>query len=353
MGGEMESSVWRRRFGSSPACERPSKRVWAILGGMEGSVDANGDLIFERWDAAVAADPWIDPICSRSAWQRSYHEAFAPERRLHLSEQEGSWVLLAEVEEPGDDPRFESLENMWGLGSSLAGPGAATQWAERLRRTPVSSLLLGLPLDAQRLAPLLDGVGGRFSVRALPPLERCVASLTGGMEGWLSRRSKSFRRNLRAAVRRTQTEGIEFRWLSQLSDPEWPGLYRQILEVESASWKGLAGQGVDRGPMEAFYRRLLPRLLAEGQLRILLAERDGELVGYLHGAQWEGVFRGLQFSFDDRWNRLGLGHVLQREALVQLCEAGVQQYDLGTPHDYKQAWSEPGLVTVGLWLQPR
>ena len=321
--------------------------------GMEGSVDANRDLLFERWDAAVAADALIDPICSRSAWQRSYHEAFAPERRLHLSEQEGSGILLAEVEEPGDEPRFESLENMWGLGSSLVGSEAATHWAERLRRKPVSSLLLGLPLDAQRLAPLLDGVGGRFSVRAFPPLERCVASLAGGMEGWLSRRSKSFRRNLRAAVRRTRAEGVEFRWLVQPSDEEWPALYRQILEVESASWKGRAGQGVDRGPMESFYRRLLPRLRGEGQLRILLAERDGAVVGYLHGAEWAGVFRGLQFSFDERWSSLGLGHVLQREALVQLCETGIEQYDLGTPHDYKQGWSESGLATVGLWLQPQ
>ena len=319
---------------------------------MEGSVDINRDRLFALWDAAVEADAQIDSICSRSAWQISYHEAFAPERRLYLSGEDGDWVLLAEADEPGDEPRLEAIENMWGLGASLVGARAAGNWAERLRRRPVSSLLLGLPLDARRLAPLLDGVGGRFSVRAFSPLERCVASLDGGLEGWLSRRSKSFRRNLRAAERRASAEGISFRWLSHPSEEEWPELYRLILEVESSSWKGRAGQGVDRGPMESFYRRLLPRLLAEGQLRVLLAERDGEAVGYLHGAHWRSSFRGLQFSFDEHWSRLGLGNVLQWQALTRLCEAGVLQYDLGTPHEYKQAWSEPGLTTVGLWLQP-
>jgi CelD/BcsL family acetyltransferase involved in cellulose biosynthesis len=320
---------------------------------MEASVHNDMERLCAKWDAAVAADARVDGFCSRSAWQISFHEAFAPDRRLELIDQGDAWVLLAEADGPDGERVFEGIENMWGLGSSLVGRGAAGHWAGILRRRPRSTLLVGLPLDGESLSPLLDGVGGRFSVRAFSPLERFVASLDGGFDGWLSRRSASFRRNLRASARRTRSEGVEFRWLSEPSAEEWPDLYRRILELESASWKGRTGTGVDQGPMEAFYRRLLPRLLRQRQLRVLLAQRDGEIVGYLYGAQVGGSFRGLQFSFHDSMRRAGLGNMLQREALIRLCEAGVAEYDLGTPNEYKEAWAERGLRTFSLWLTPR
>jgi CelD/BcsL family acetyltransferase involved in cellulose biosynthesis len=306
----------------------------------------------DEWDAAVERDPDIDPICSRSAWQLSHHDAFAPERALQLSREDGAFVVLAEQGRAGARPIFEPLEPMWGFAAPLMGGKACELLARSLLVRPAAVVLLGLPMDRSRLAPLAELLAGRFGARALEPTTRFVASLESGLEGWLSRRSSAFRRNLRANVRAVREAGIHFRWLESPSLEELPELYAQVLEIEARSWKSLAGNGADRDPMRSFYAGLLPRLATKGQLRVLFAERAGRPVGYLHGALVAGRFRGLQFSFDDRLRDLGLGNVLQLETLQRLCEVGVERYDLGAFSDYKARWGEPGLQTFGLLLQP-
>jgi hypothetical protein len=75
--------------------------------------------------------------------------------------------------------------------------------------------------------------------------------------------------------------------------------------------------------MRDFYARMLPRLAARGALRCVFARRDGEDVGYLCGGLAGDLFRGLQFSFDDRLRALGLGNALQLEAIEALTQEGV------------------------------
>ncbi len=312
--------------------------------------DVNG--FCADWDAAVEADPEIDPFCSRSAWQLSFSEAFSPERTLFLSGEGGDYVVLAESKDPEDGFGLEPVENMWGLGSSLIGSGAAEHLVAELRHRPRPTLLMGVPLNPQRLSPLQEGLGEHFLLQAGLPSTRWTASLEGGFEGWLSRRSASFRRNLRASERRSQTEKIRFRWFSDISESGTTEIYRSILDVESRSWKAEDGVGVDQGPMEAFYKRLLPRVARAGHLRVLLAEWEGETVGYLHGAHIGSHFRGLQFSFDARFSRVGLGNLLQNEALKHLSLAGAATYDLGSQNEYKEHWSEEGLTTCAVWIQP-
>ena len=74
--------------------------------------DVNG--FCADWDAAVEADPEIDPFCSRSAWQLSFSEAFSPERTLFLSGEGGDYVVLAESKDPEDGFGLEPVENIWG-----------------------------------------------------------------------------------------------------------------------------------------------------------------------------------------------------------------------------------------------
>ncbi len=301
------------------------------------------------WDDFVAGDGLIDPFCSCSPWQLAFHDAFESSRRLWFERSDEGCVVLAESARRG---LLEPLENMWGFGSPLIGAGAPAMLARDLRRNPRAVLLLGLPADRRRLAPLGDLLSAGFQLRSLEPTIRFVASLEGGIDGWLARRRPAFRRNLRASVRRAEAEGIRFRRIGKLGAGDLEAAYATVLDVERRSWKSLSGGGADGEPMRSFYADLWPRLVRRGRLDMLLAERNGRRIGYLHGARFGGHFRGLQFSFDESWRAIGLGNVLQFEMLKWLCEDGALRYDLGGQSSYKGDWAEPGPEGISLLLLP-
>lgn len=320
---------------------------------MQRVTRAELEALAPDWDAFAVRDPGLDPFCSRSAWQLAFHDAFEPERELWCARTEDSLVVLAESRRPSAPGLLEPLENMWGFGSPLIGPTATALLADALAERPRAVLLLGLPADRSRWAPLAGRLAGRYLARALEPTHRFVASLAGGLEGWLSRRTVSFRRNLRQAERRASAVGVRLERLAGPSDDELETLYATVLDVEARSWKGRAGRGADRDPMRSFYAGLWPRLARRGQLRLIVAEHAGRAVGYLHGARVGDHFRGLQFSFDADWRGVGLGNVLQLEMLRWLCEDGALTYDLGGESAYKSRWAESAPPLLGLLLQPR
>jgi hypothetical protein len=331
------------------------------------------DAFSSEWDAKVDRDGSVDGFCSRSAWQIAFARAFAPERTFWLAHRGDSMAVLAERA----DGVLEPLENMWGFGAPLIGAEAGGLLGPWLLARPRPALLLGLPGDKERLMGLLEPLAGAYDFQVLAPTTRFVARLDGGLDedldedldggldegldegldgtlaAWLAGRSPSFRRNLRAARRRVEAEAIEFRWVEGVPGEVMHELYRGVLDVEARSWKGVQGAGAATGPMETFYRELWLRLGSRGQLRVLLAERGGVAVGYLHGGCVGDRFRGLQFSFDHAHARAGLGNVLQYEAIGRLAQAGIRRYDLGAFSDYKGRWGDEGLQTLGLVLRPR
>ncbi len=307
------------------------------------------DALSGDWDARVAQDAGVDAFCSRSAWQIAFARAFEPDRVLWLDHRDEAMVVLAERA----NGVLECLENMWGFGTPLIGPGAAELVSPWLLERPRPAVLRGLPATRELLAPLVESLAPSYEFSVLPPTTRFVAPLAEGVEGWLAGRRPSFRRNLRAALRRVDAAGIEFRWSEVNSEETMKTLYATILDVEARSWKGLRGEGAGTGPMEEFYRRLWPLLVQRGQLGVLLAERNGVAVGYLHGGRVGDHFRGLQFSFDQAHANVGLGNALQFRALGHLAQAGVRSYDLGGFSDYKGRWGDEGLQTMGLVLRPR
>jgi len=305
------------------------------------------------WDAITRREPTLDPFCSSSAWPLAFHDAFEPDRPLWCATGDDALVVLAESQRSTAPGLLEPLENMWGFSSPLIGHGAATLLAESLLERPRAVLLLGLPADGSALRPLSERLRGRFGGRALEPTHRYIASLEGGIDGWLSRRTASFRRNLRQALRRVAECGIRFRRVLASTPEEIAALYATILDVESRSWKGRAGSGADRDPMRRFYAALWSRLGERGALRVVLAERDERAVGYLHGALVGDHFRGLQFSFADAWRAVGLGNALQMEVLRWLVEEGAARYDLGGQSAYKARWAETHSPLWSLLIHPR
>ena len=53
-------------------------------------------------------------------------------------------------------------------------------------------------------------------------------------------------------------------------------------------------------------------------------------------------------SYDAELSHLSLGNLLQLEMISQLCEQGIQSYDLGSNQESKRRFAEEGLQTATL-----
>jgi CelD/BcsL family acetyltransferase involved in cellulose biosynthesis len=180
---------------------------------------------------------------------------------------------------------------------------------------------------------------------------RHVASLEGGVDGFLARRSRELRKSLRRARRVADASGLVFESV-RARRADAAALYERIQAVEATSWKARDGVGVSSGPMRAFYGHMLPRLCANGQQRTIFARLGDRDIGYILGAVLDREYRGLQFSYNAEHAALSIGALLQLEQVKELCEEEVLRYDLGTEMDYKRRWAE-GLMETEMLVVVR
>jgi hypothetical protein len=307
----------------------------------------------QTYNGAVAAFAGIDPYCSRTDWMLPFHASFTPGAPLHIWQEYESFIVLAQGL-PAEKMLFSSVDSMWGFATALVG-GQSPRMLGSICRTSLRQghiILYGLPNDRGFLDAVASQTTATHRAFLLNPVSRCVASLQGGLEGFLSRRSSKFRVNARRAVKLVADAGVLFRCIDRAPADTMMSLYMELLAIESRSWKGQSGEGADQPPMKDFYRYMFERIGPAGLLRVIVAELDGRQIGYLHGAVVNGRFRGLQFSFDDRYRSLSLGNVLQLKMLEWLCREQAELYDLGMAVPYKKKWAELEHQTQTMYLRP-
>ena len=308
----------------------------------------------DELDRAALEAAEIDRFCSSSAWILPAASALMPPG--------ASWVHLgaggfftAVRRRHGARRVIEPLEASWGLASALVAPRPeplVTEVADLLRAREAEwdlLVLAGMPVESALLEATARRLGGRYRLGLGPTTRRHVASLEGGLDGFLSRRARRVRKTVRQAERRAAGLGIRFEEGRAGSAAEADRLFDRALSVERRSWKGQGGIGLDTDGFREFYRVMARRLAATGRLRVLLARQDGEDVAYVLGAVFGDTYRGLQFSFDDRLRALGLGNLAQvRQVAALAAEPAVTRYDLGTGGDYKADWAEQAVDSVVL-----
>jgi len=315
-------------------------------------------LTVDELDHDVVRTGGIDRFCSSSAWVIPAARALMPARQSWILRGEHGWLTMMLGRHPSGIAYVEPMELAWGMASPLIGADPVALAGEvaaeiSARRDWNVMLLAGLAPDGAMLPALMRALPARIERRFGQSTIRLVASLEGGVDGFLARRSRNFRKALRATLRDADAAGITIESV-QLDDPDdAPALYERILAVETRSWKGEEGVGIHQGPMNHFYREMLPRLAAHGRQRTLFAQRDGRDLAYCLGAVFDGEYRGLQFSFDRELERHSLGSLLQYHQIARLCDEGVRRYDLGQDMDYKRRWAEEEFETVLLVLVNR
>ena len=167
------------------------------------------------FNRGVWATPHIDHFCSSTYWVLPAARHFAPDCTPFIFAHDDTFGVYDRRTGQGMTAALP-LECGWGLAAPLIGADPdhnsigllASAWRQRTEIDAV--ILAGLP--PQR--PWLDALSARFDRQCRIGLgERCIrrlASLGGGVDGFLGRRSAKFRRNLKAARRQVQAAGIRF-----------------------------------------------------------------------------------------------------------------------------------------------
>ena len=239
--------------------------------------------------------------------------------------------------------------------SLLPGPHPRQELIQPRDEVPVGSEPVLGRVAVAAPDPAVDAAVYEVPVRAAddPVEHRHVASLEGGLGGWLSRRARTFRKSLRQAERRAEAAGITFEWHDAVTETERAELYARALSVDNRSWKGLEDAGLMASNMAPFYDHMTAYLARRGTLRLVFARCDGEDIAMGFGGILGDTFRGLQMSYDERFRHLSLGNLVQLALITRVAGEGIAHYDLGTEMDYKRRWSEPGMETVALVVRAR
>ena len=310
--------------------------------------------VADEFDREVARTPEIDRFCSSSAWVLAAAGALMPPRASFSFRGEHGYFAAMRGVHPAGFPYIEPIELAWGLAAPLIGADSRALVEEVVpllagRRDWQLAIFAGHTASGPQRRALEQVLPVRWERRRGQPTVRHVASLDGGVDGFLGRRSRELRKSLRKSLRAAQSEGLTFESVRAAAS-EANALYDRIQAIEEHSWKSLEGVGISAGPMRAFYAAMLPRLCALGQQRTIFARYADRDVGYILGAVMGGEYRGLQFSYDDELSRFGIGGLLQYQQVVELCGEGVARYDLGTEMDYKRRWAEEIMETEMLVL---
>lgn len=308
----------------------------------------------DDFDREVAATPAIDRFCSTAAWILAAASSLMPPRSPFSFRSPNGFFAAMRGIHPAGFPYVEPVELAWGLASPLVGrdPEALAEDVVTVlaqRRDWQLAIISGITQAGPQRTALERALPPRWERRRGTPTLRHVASLDGGVDGFLARRSRELRKSLRKSLRAAEAAGITFERV-RASEQDADALYDRIQDIERQSWKSREGVGISAGPMRQFYGAMLPRLCAQKQQRTIIARHRDRDIGYILGAVFEGEYRGLQFSYDDDHAAFGLGGLMQYQQIVELCEQGVSRYDLGTEMDYKRRWAEEAMETEMLVL---
>ena len=317
-----------------------------------------------RWTDIAARSGRPDPFSCTPAWQLAFHDAFAPSRRLFVHANERNLLAFAELTLTSGQIILAPVESHWISASPLLGPEADELFASALPFVAREYggflpcfLLSGMEKDSETFFRLYLHFSSLFRfVEQTPSLQRS-ASLEGGMDGYLSRRSGNFRSKMKKARRRALEQGIRFERLVPAGVEEADRIYARMTAVEEKSWKGKGHCGMTEPPSLEFYQVMMRRLSLNGGARVMFAMQGEKDIGFIFGGMAGTFYRGQQFSYDDDWKRFSIGDLLQLEQIAWLCEEGALRYDMGmSDHPamaYKTHWAEQEQALFAWLLIPR
>lgn len=303
-----------------------------------------------HYQASVAKTPEIAEFCTGPIWQQAAHDALhgIGEEANHLIvEDGGQWLTFVEREQPRV---FFPLESAWMFGCPLVGEPARVVALLRdipgkLVEGPIGFCVGGVRKEGQLRRELESIREATLQFEVFPTTDCMILDLADGVDRWLQRRSKKFRKSLR---QNTGLAGLE---IDDASETEPDALIERIIRLQRRTYKWREGTDIFQMKQYAdFYEAIIRRLHASGELRVLFATEEQEDVAYIFGGVTGHVYRGFQMSYVESAKERGIGNALQLENIRRAAAAGITRYDLGMHSPYKDRWADTREEYVGVFV---
>jgi CelD/BcsL family acetyltransferase involved in cellulose biosynthesis len=306
-----------------------------------------------RWRQLAARSRAPDPFACSPAWQLPFWRSQMSNGELFIMQTEKNLLLLKGYRAAPNTFVLGPPENMWFFGCNVLGRKGAEFLRDSLPDIERQFACQSLAITVSGISPtgLLRRDLQRYFKADFEIVEmdgrargvQCTASLKGGWDGYLSRRSSNTRRNIRKQLRRADEAGVVFEQHCPIP-LEADHLFDRMLVVELQSWKGIAEQGMEQPGVVDFYHLMLRELSKTADARVIMARFEDRDIGFIFGGMLGKIYRGQQFSFVDDWASGSIGNTLQTEQIKWLCEESANRYDLGPLHgpamEYKQHWTD-------------
>jgi hypothetical protein len=329
-------------------------------------------------DGLASLQPEWDELASRSpaypftshVWQGTWWQAFGrPPRSLHtLVLRRGGRVLgifplmltrgrlrgiplrMLTFAQSAQAPRADVLLRE-------DDPQVLTELLEYLSAAPGWDCLVlrKIPVSSPSLTMLQSSLRDQGYCYHLHQSLRCpYVRIDGDWEGFLQSRSVKFRKSCRNKLNRVQrSHRMEVEHICDWA--RFTSVYDEICEVSSRS-RLVARQAAlaSRPERVGFYRRLAQQAASRGWLSVWTLRFDGRMVAYEYHLAVNGVNHGLLAAFDDDFEALSPGSVLDYHVVRQLFLDGRAGYDQGGWEAfYKRRWTDQALEHVDLIAFPR
>lgn len=307
--------------------------------------------LIARWKWLALSTGQADPACCGPIWNLAFHWAIQPSMPIYYRAGQQSMLIFCVIDIPQHGPVLVPLENGWCFGNPMLGLEsinllrlAVEEWKEAYYpHFPVVEIS-GIQESSHFARMLYFTFKDEFDFFRVGSSTQCAASLVGGVDGWLGRRSANHRAKLKKSVRKCVQAGIVF----ERHTPDTPGmaaeLFTRMLAVEKKSWKGIGKCGMAEGDARNLYGKLIELQALSQSALVIMARKDDQDVGYIYGGACGPFYRGQQFSFDNDLRQFSLGNVMQYETVKWLCELDFLRYDMGPvtgPRmEYKKHWTD-------------
>jgi CelD/BcsL family acetyltransferase involved in cellulose biosynthesis len=302
------------------------------------------------WDALALAA--ANPFGTRE-WAEAWWERYGAGRRLALARvrtADGRPAALLPLYRADRGPlpvlRFVGHGAADQLGP-LCAPADRPLAAAALRRATTAVAPHALLL-AERLAGdegVAPALGGAVVREEATP----VLTIDGqDWDGWLATKSRNFRDQARRMERRfAKAHDLRFRLAD---DPDrLDADLTTLFDLHDLRWAAEGGSDAFSPDRRAFHTDVAHRALANGWLRLWIAEVDGEPGAAWYGLRYAGREWYYQLGRDPRFDRLKIGFVLLVHTIREAFADGMTAYHFGLgPEPYKErfATGDPGLLTV-------
>lgn len=312
------------------------------------------DHVQDFWEELAAKSDTPDPASGGPVWQlTAYGHSHCAEWPIIVRQTPDSQIAFSLTGSMAN-VQFRPLESHWGFGCPLLGPNAVELLQDSIAKLQSDPDSRSIALSIPGLTP--GGLHLKQLLAAFPTGRivrqdaHAAASLEGGFDGWLSRRSGNFRHKLKRSKRKARERGLYLERHAPTTESAANALYQRMLDVEHRSWKGPLEEGLLA--LKSFYGELLNGYAQRGAARVLVARWEDQDAGFCFGGLSHGIYRGQQTSYAEAWRDASLGLIMHAETARWLCDEGAALQHFGPVQrgmSYKASFCEQ--IRPSLWVR--